>query len=298
MDFSIKNNSLVLAELRKWLITPGMILVCSLAALGICIVRFPITETKADLESIYYKSYVEEVSGIYSQEKMEKLNGYLDRISDYELELMLVSDDTPQVLKDQYMSEIDKKDGLLKAIDYAYYLQENEKRYFVYDQGYKVMFGFEQGKLPFFVYRIISAAAMVLIAWYLFAQEKKTGMEKLITISSVGRKRVSTAKYINLFLTSITVSLVVWSAWVFQVSHTFNIEYLYAPASSLKFLSFLPEYISIGMALVIYFVLQWLYTFFLGALTGWLSSFSLNENVKLVLMLLAAVSLPVILMCL
>lgn len=256
-------------EFRKWAFYQSGGMFCCLLAAGMFFLYSPVAEQLHTEEEIYYRHYVKEVEGEFSEKKLDYLyqeQKYLDGIKE---KLMSGKPLDPNIAS-YYQKELKKEMGLREATAYGEYIKEKEGGSFVYEQGYERLFG-KRDTMQLFLYRCGSLAAVVFLSVLVYGIEHRTGMEKLIKISSMGTHRIGCHKLCNTLYVCIAVFCIVYIPWFYNVFSVYGMEGLTAPAFSLwrmpKVQNFSPN-ITIGLLLAAYYGASFLYLYAAGLLAG------------------------------
>lgn len=256
-------------EFRKWTFYQSGGMVCCLLIVGMFFLYSPVAEQLHTEEEIYYRHYVKEVEGEFNEEKLEYLyqeQKYLDGIK----EKLMSGKPLDSNIVSYYQKELKKETGLREATAYGEYIKEKGSGSFLYEQGYERLFG-KRDTLQLFLYRCISLAAVVFLSVLVYGIEHRTGMEKLIQISSMGRHRIGRYKLCNTLYASIFVFCIVYIPWFYNVFSVYGTEGLAAPAFSLwrmpQFQNISPN-VTVGMLLIAYYGAHLLYLYTAGLLAG------------------------------
>jgi hypothetical protein len=213
-------------------------------------------------EEIYYKYYVTQVQGTYTDEKMETLSGEQQRLDDISA---LLETETNATVASYYMTELEKRAGLESAISYAAYVKENGD-FIIYEKGYELLIGKDKGRLALLLCRLASLAVVCLLSVTIWNYDKSTGMEKLIQISKTGNRRLNRQKYANVLLGCFLIFLMTYLPWIYNVNSVFGLQGIHAQARSMEMFSHIPAQISVLFLYGIYYLGHFLYLCLTGCL--------------------------------
>lgn len=262
-------HSLWSFELRKWsFYQSGSVIVLLLAA-GLFFFYTPVADQVYSEEEIYYRYYVRQVEGKWSEEKMTAL--YAEQEWLLELEEMLQNNEVPDsMVQSYYYQQIKRKSGLEKVIQYGGFLERQGGGSFIYEQGYERLLG-KREPVTLFLYRCISLAAMTFLSVLLYGIEQRTDMTKLIRVSFAGKNRVRRRKQGNILLLGLLIFTIVYVPWFYNVFSVYGTNGISAPAYCLVQLGFaanLPENFTVGGVLVAYYGVHLGYLWVIGLISG------------------------------
>ena len=251
-------------ECRKWSFYGGGSCLCLIFAIGIIFIKPSISERLYTNEEIYYKHYIKELEGDFSEEKLNYLYDEQKRLAELESMLFMEGMEYTDAAYTYYSRELNKKDGLCAAVSYGEYLKNNDGS-FVYDQGYEMLLGKNSGRGYLLAYRTAALLVTVLLSGMVWGIEERTGMGALISISAQGRRRIRRAKYRNILFLGAFVAFITYLPWIYRVTNVFGTEMIHASASSMRMLSGIPQKISIFGVLIAFYLLHMVYLWLTGA---------------------------------
>lgn len=262
-------RSLVGYELRKWSFYQSGGIILLLLAAGLLMTYSPVADQVYTEEEIYYRYYVQQMEGEWSEEKMETL--LVERQRLLELEEKLWSGEVQDSLTQSYYSkQLKRKQGLEKAIRYGEFLEEQGNGTFIYEQGYERLFG-KREPTTLFLYRCVSLAVMTFLSVLLYGIERRTGMQQLIRISFKGEKSVRIRKHINTLLMGTLIFVIVYIPWFVNVFSVYGTNGVSAPAYCLWQTGIganVPGAVTVEMLLAAYYGAHLLYLWVVGLVTG------------------------------
>jgi hypothetical protein len=249
-------------EGKKYWIYQACALICIFYAVLALLVYEPVREHLYTKEEIYYKYYVTQVQGTYTDEKMETLSGEQQRLDDISA---LLETETNATVASYYMTELEKRAGLESAISYAAYVKENGD-FIIYEKGYELLIGKDKGRLALLLCRLASLAVVCLLSVTIWNYDKSTGMEKLIQISKTGNRRLNRQKYANVLLGCFLIFLMTYLPWIYNVNSVLGLQGIHAQARSMEMFSNVPAPISVLFLYGIYYLGHFLYLCLIGCL--------------------------------
>jgi len=262
-------SSLLGYEFRKWSFYQSGGVICLLLAAGLAFTYSPVADQVYTEEEIYYRYYVHQMEGEWSEGKMERLLAEQERIQRIEEELQsgMVQD---AMMVSYYSQQLRQKQGLEQVIRYGEFLEEQGGGSFVYEQGYERLLG-KREPVALFLYRCISLAVMTFLSVLLYGIEERTGMKQLIRVSFMGEKKLRLRKWGNTMFLGSIIFAIVYLPWFFNVFSVYGTNGLSVPAYCLwQMGSFwkMPQTVTVWIVQVAYYGLHLLYLWIAGLVTG------------------------------
>lgn len=254
--FSGANTSLTGHELYKSLIGGKAFLILLAATIAVITLQKPIKPYYDDISDYIFYSYVSDIQGEYTDEKMEYIDSELEAAS--------------LDLTEQGMIKLA---ALEKLHQHAEYLEENGG-YFVKDIGYKMLTGDESVRVYDRLTAAIKTLLLIFIAGYSYSVEYHSGAIMLLRSSSNGKTRTFFRKILVTAFCSLLILGIFDCSRIFNVLNTWGIELFTAPAQSMEHLS------SVSMPIVAYIILTEIWRF-IGMLIVSAAAFFISERVKL-----------------
>lgn len=252
----------------------------------------PLHERLYTKEEIYYKLYVTQAEGSYSEEKLQAL--YQERMRLEEIDALLESGENyHDSVITYYQKELERRSGLEPAIQHVEYVREKGDTV-LYEKGFQQLLGQNEGRLALLLCRLGSLGLMCLFSVTIWHYDKRTGMERLIRISRTGSKRLQLHQYGNVLWGGCLIFAATYLPWIYNVHSAYSIDFPDAAARSLEMFAFLPEWISIRLLYAAFYGGHLLYLFAAGCLSKWVCG-KINHYMGAALALFTAFMLPVIL---
>jgi len=270
-------------ECRKWSFYQKGIWFCVFYMIIGFIVYQPVSERLFTKEEIYYKYYVKQVEGKYTEEKMKSLYAKEKKLSAINKKIEKNGGKYTGAVIAYYSRQLEKEPGLKKVVAYGKYLNKNGGD-FIYEQGYHILFGKGDGKFALFLCRCASLMLMALLSVLIWYIEQTGRMNCLIRISTCGTKKTDCYKYGNVMLSGMIVAVITYIPWVYNVFSVFGCAGLSSPANSLQMFFRVPVWIPLSAVIIAFFVLHMLYLWAIGFITKVLSRVIKNGLVAAVLL--------------
>lgn len=252
----------------------------------------PLRERLYTKEEIYYKLYVMQAEGSYSEEKLQAL--YQERIRLEDIEALLESGENyHESVLTYYQTELERRSGLELAIQHVEYVRENGDTV-LYEKGFQQLLGLNEGRLALFLCRLGSLAMICLFSVTIWHYDKRTGMDRLIRISRTGSGRLQLYQYRNILWGGCLIFAATYIPWMYNVHSAYSMGSPGAAARSLEMFAFMPGWVSLGLLYVAFYGGHLLYLFAAGCLAKWVCG-KINHYMGAALSLFTAFMLPVIL---
>ncbi len=261
----IARNSLLLWELRKnlWLEKGFLLLVLGGVVAGT--VYAPPEEYIVVREDYYYREYVEEYAGMYSEEKQEKIQDAYKQLQELEQDIIehgaLYTDVALAVANE----ELRKVQPMQRMIQYGKYLKNHENAGFVYEKGYLILLG---KNIPGSYLRLCDVLAiflMALLSVRMWGLESWQNMALLCRGMKYDMRRIDCRKWILNGCYALLAAGVVFPYWVYQVSLTYPLHEWNLSAASLQGYSAW-SFLNLGSLVALTYLLRIVYLYLVGAL--------------------------------
>lgn len=250
----------------------------------------PLHERLYTKEEIYYKLYVAQAEGSYSEEKLQTL--YQERARLEGIEALLKSgEDYHDSVISYYQTELERRGGLELAIQHVEYVRENGDTV-LYEKGFQQLLGQNEGRLAMLLCRAGSLGMMCLFSVTIWHYDKRTGMEKLIHISRTGSKRLHLHQYGNVLWGGCLIFAATYIPWIYNVHSAYSIGFPGAAARSLEMFAAVPDRINLRLLYGIFYGGHLLYLSAAGCLAKWVCG-KINHFMGAALALFTVFMLPV-----
>ncbi|MCM1056522.1 MAG: hypothetical protein NC517_02810 [Firmicutes bacterium] len=288
----LRGRGLGSMEHRKYWTNQGLAGICLAYLLLAAAVYTPLTEGLYTKTEIYYKTYVTQREGPYSEEKLQSLYQERERLD--KIEALLASGENYHAsVIDYYQTELERQGGLEAAVRYVEYVRDHGDT-ILYEAGFRQLLGQGDGRLALLLCRLASLALMCLFSVTIWHYDRRTGMEKLIRISRTGSKGLERYQYGNVLWAGCLIFAITYLPWIYNVSSAYSVGFPAAAAKSLEMFAFLPGWISIGLLYGVFYGAHLLYLLVAGWTAKWVCR-KINHSVGASLALFAAFMLPILL---
>lgn len=258
-------RSMLLWEIRKNLIMEKGWLLLLAAALFTGLFYQAPEDQIYELEDYYYREYIREFAGKYSDEKQEMIRENCQKLQwlseDLEKNGERYTDTASSVAAD----ELEKQAPAQRIREYGEYLAGYQNTAFVYEKGYYMLLGVNIPGSYLRFCDILGILLMVALGSRLWGMEQWQGMEAICNSTIRGRQVLRKHKWILNGIYAIVIAGVAYIPWFFCVKQAFHLGEWQASAASLRNCSSL-SWIGLGELVVISYLLRILYLFMVGAL--------------------------------
>ena len=262
----VKSLSIFLQECFRYLFCEKAILIV-LAFLVFRAVTFqPVREMFSMPEDIYYKQYMLQLEGMYSEEKTEEIKNerkkYESVTEEFRKSMEQASDETIRSLISAKFQDETRKYAVLDRVEaHAEYLKEKGGA-FVYDAGYRILTNDDTGKKDNRILAVMAALMMVVCSVFMYAPDYQTGVDRIVRSTVKGRKKLFLKREVVGTGVLLILFLVTYIPFFVSVLKAYGAAGPGYPACSLGHLESIPAWISIRGYLMILsavrFVILWL----------------------------------------
>ena len=263
--FSAFTSSVFIQECYRYFICERVLLILLAFALVRVITFSPVHETFAFQEDIYYKQYMMQLEGMYSDEKEEEIAGE-DRkyaeITEKATSASAATDDDSimNLIWMKYNDETAHFKVLDKVRDQARYLKENQGA-FLYDQGYRILTGEDSGKEADILLALTSGLLMVICSVFMYGPDYQAGTDRMIRAARRGRGYLfARREFIGTF-TLLIIFGVTYIPYILSVLGAYGTQGMDFPACSVRCLEWCPHWVTIRLYLIglnlIRFIVLW-----------------------------------------
>jgi len=262
----VKSLSIFLQECFRYLFCEKAILIV-LAFLVFRAVTFqPVREMFSMPEDIYYKQYMLQLSGLYSEEKEREIGkeweAYEAIQEEYRENIVLTEDETIKNLMSSKYQEETKKYAVLDRVESkGRYLKENGGA-FVYEQGYRILTNDTPGEKDNRLLSVMAALLMLICAVFMYAPDYQSGVDRIVKTTAKGRKSLFIRREVLGTVILLLTFLITYIPFFVSVLNAYGDSGFSYPACSLSHLNWVPVWISIRGYLVLLsivrFVILWI----------------------------------------
>lgn len=247
-------TSIYKEEARKLFLLNGAAVVL-VAFIGFCIYQGVTAESYIGADEIYYAYYMNHISGPFTQESYDWLEEQGEEFAPMLEAQRQVAAGTLSSDALLAFSALQQKYNVYTQIinqNINYYLKEHPGAWLVYESGYKELFGFTgdadvQDTL-------LAGLACSLCFSGLFAMERRGGMETVLCVTPLGRKRTVRAKLLMSGAVAFVIAAGSCLPHLIQVLRDYGLPVLFAPAMSISEFESLPMFVTLSDVLLFWFL--------------------------------------------
>jgi hypothetical protein len=278
-------------EAKKMWVCQKALVICGLYLLLGIVTYKPVSDRLYTKDEISYKYYISEVEGPYTEEKMSVLQGEAKRLEDIEEKLADSAGQMDATVLDYYQNELAKAVSLQEVMNYGAYLSEKGGS-FVYEKGYRMLLGKDEGRTQLLIYMVVGLALMALLTVTMLQFDKSVGMNKIIHISA-NRPKAQRAKQINILFAGVVVWLITFAPWIYNVLSVFGTQGIAAPAFSLRFFDRWPGFVSVGGVIGIFYGAILIYIWLSGYLANLICKY-INDTITAAVLAFVISMIPIV----
>lgn len=252
---------------------------------------------------IYYRSYMKQIEGEVTDAKVDFINSEVLRMQelherldelDYEYENKIISYAEYVNLSDRIQNELRKENAIVRCKNYVdYILSRSEPDVeFVYDRGWNYIFGSDAYKNDIKNAVILMLAVLIAVA-FMYGEEYRYGMDKLINIS-VKHKQLKVKKVCIISLYIVIIFLLVYLTELLWANMEFGLTNGGISCVSLMHLSNVNGKISIWGYCMLLWMIRLATICVISLLTAFLCRCIKNSNYTMILVMLIVI-LPLLL---
>lgn len=216
----------------------------------------PVSSIYSDQNDIYYKNYIDQLSGPYSKEKEKEILAWERKMEKWEEqeaeELQKAETELAKtVISEKYSKRKKSRQALDTLISHMEYLQDIPKGSFYYSRGYERLTGGNNAGNGDITHALTGVLMLVLCLTGIYSVEYESGMMRLLKAAPKGRKDLHVVKGAAGFLITTTIFLLVYLPWFYNVLSAYGTVGLHDPVISMEHIS--PVYS--GMSVLQYLIL-------------------------------------------
>lgn len=256
----VKSRSIFLQECFRYLFCEKTVLIVLGFLIFRAVVFKPVREIFDTPEDIYYKQYMLQFEGLYSEEKARMIEKewetYENIKEEYVKALNKTNDENVKsLMSDKFMEETKKYDVLGRVEYHGEYLKEKGGA-FIYDAGYKIITNDTSGKKENRTLALMAAFMMVVCASFMYAPDYQTGVDKIVRSTVKGRMKLFLNREILGTIILLITFLATYIPFFISVLDVYGSSGFSFPACSMEHLSWVHVWISIRGYLIIISILR------------------------------------------
>ena len=230
-----RNVSLFRQESYKLLACGGVaLLLLAFAGFKVCSYT-PMKEYFGNSDEIYLKSYLLQLEGPVTEEKLEWMEAEEARYSGIREEMMEVLSECPPELTEQvsmqYNRELEGEGALRMLKERVETLQQNGG-YIVYDTGYSFLTFGDRAQEKELTMAIIAGIMTVLCITFLFAGDDQIRIDSITSTCIKGRRHLYVKKYLLGLLVLLCIFAVDYAPYIWNVFELYGAPGITFPAGS------------------------------------------------------------------
>ena len=251
---SVGTSSVFIQECYRYFICERVLLILLAFALVRVITFSPVNETFAFQEDIYYKQYMLQLEGMYSDEKETEIAGE-DRkyaeITEKATSASAATDDDSvrNLIWMKYNDETAHFKVLDKVREQARYLKEKQGA-FLYDQGYRILAGEDSGKEADMLLALTSGLLMVICSVFMYGPDYQAGTDRMIRAARRGKGYLFARREVIGTLVLLIIFGVTYIPYIMSVLNAYCTHGLDFPACSVHCLERCPHWVTIRLYLI------------------------------------------------
>ena len=243
-------TSIYKEEARKLLLLNGAVIALA-SFIGFSVYQGITAESYISADEIYYAYYMRHISGPFTQKSRAWLEEQGEEFGPMlETQQHIASGQTSPDTIVAYSSLQQKFSVYLKVIQQNInsYLKEHPGAWLVYESGYKELFGFTgQADVQD---ALLAGLACAICFSGLFAMERRGGMETILCVTPLGRKRTVRAKLAVSAGVAAAIAVSSCLPHLIQVLRDYGLPALLAPAMSISEFESLPSFVTLSDVLL------------------------------------------------
>lgn len=260
-------TSIYKEEARKLLLLNGAVIALA-SFIGFSVYQGITAEGYIGADEIYYAYYMRHISGPFTQKSRAWLEEQGEEFGPMlETQQHIASGQTSPDTIVAYSSLQQKFSVYLKVIQQNInsYLKEHPGAWLVYESGYKELFGFTgQADVQD---ALLAGLACAICFSGLFAMERRGGMETILCVTPLGRKRTVRAKLAVSAGVAAAIAVSSCLPHLIQVLRDYGLPALLAPAMSISEFESLPSFVTLSDVLLFWLFCRVVACLCMGAIT-------------------------------
>lgn len=260
-------TSIYKEEARKLLLLNGAVIALA-SFIGFSVYQGITAESYIGADEIYYAYYMRHISGPFTQKSRAWLEEQGEEFGPMlETQQHIASGQTSPDTIVAYSSLQQKFSVYLKVIQQNInsYLKEHPGAWLVYESGYKELFGFTgQADVQD---ALLAGLACAICFSGLFAMERRGGMETILCVTPLGRKRTVRAKLAVSAGVAAAIAVSSCLPHLIQVLRDYGLPALLAPAMSISEFESLPSFVTLSDVLLFWLFCRVVACLCMGAIT-------------------------------
>ena len=212
-------------------------------------------------DEIVYQSYMKQLEGPVTEEKINFLKTEQTRFEQIQTELdsldeKVIDGKVTEIQAEQKRQALEREQYKQRVFERAWNQYEalESNGWFVYETGYLTLFDLEQKNNSSEM--LIICLLIIACCYSIFPMEYKNGTDKLIGTTVLGRNYTSRVKTVIAAGMMIMIAIMGMLPTFISIASTYGLPALSAPVTSISPYIHLPDFISIGGLMVILYALK------------------------------------------
>lgn len=216
----------------------------------------PVHSLYNDESDVYYKEYVDQVSGPYTKASAQKIKQWREERLALEKQIhqekrKAATDELKSIVESGYTKERKRTEGFQVLMDHLGYISGIPNGGLFYERGYEQLTGYEMAWKRDAMLALEGVLMVILTVAGIYSREYETGMMRLLRTTSRGRQELRSAKlWIGVGIVTVIYGIIYGSEF-YRILSAFGTK---GWSCSVASMSHMPMYLS-GLAVVDYLAL-------------------------------------------
>lgn len=216
----------------------------------------PVHSLYEDESDVYYKEYVDQVSGPYTKDSAQKIKQWREERLALEKQIhkekrKAATDELKSIVESGYTKERKRTEGFQVLMDHLGYISGIPNGGLFYERGYEQLTGYEMAWKRDAMLALEGVLMVILTVAGIYSREYETGMMRLLRTTSWGREELrSTKVLIGVGIVTVIYGIIYGSEF-YRILSAFGTK---GWSCSVASMSHMPMYLS-GLAVVDYLAL-------------------------------------------
>ena len=237
---SVGTSLVFLQECYRYFICERVLLILLAFAVVRVIIFSPVHETFAFQEDIYYKQYMLQLEGMYSEDKEAEIAREDKKFAEITEKATAVSAANDETAHFKVLDKVREQ---------ARYLKEKQGA-FLYDQGYRILAGEDSGKEADILLALTSGLLMVICSVFMYGPDYQAGTDRMIRGTRRGRRYLFARREVIGTIVLLIIFGVTYIPYIFSVLNAYGTQGLDFPACSVHCLEWCPRCVTIRLYLI------------------------------------------------
>jgi hypothetical protein len=236
------SNALWLQEGKKiiWYQRVWMLLIVGLL---IAVYTYsPVTSIYSDENDIYYKEYMDILSGPYTIEKDQKITEWEKQMESLRMKQedalsKANSESESELILKKYESKLRPQKALSMIRGQAKYLKTIKNGSFYYPRGYERLTGGESAGYDDAIYALLGAVMLILCLTGIYSYETESGMERILYTTPKGKTSLGKIKTMWGLIITTFLFVLIYAPWYYSILSAFGTNGMNSSVISMQHIS-------------------------------------------------------------